>query len=254
MAHYLSGSKFAVKAIVRVGIFAALTLGFPFIVYGILVVTNARAVGGASGALAVVAGLLLKPVIILGFLLSLIGPCWRRMQSLGLPGYAGLMPALLMLMDGPFLLLIGAHWGVGFTLGVMRLDAPIWALTGLSMLIAMSLANEERQDGGDGGVPWGPIGTITVLLLIAFTIVALPSGIWRSLPVLFSTGIASLLAESERVTLLVKPYLCIAINGAMLWLVWQSRRGGTNGAPPSRPVHTPSPPLSSHRTVFGLRK
>jgi hypothetical protein len=54
MGGYMSGSQFGVKAGWRVGIFLALTIGLPFIVYGLIVATGARRVGDASGALAVV--------------------------------------------------------------------------------------------------------------------------------------------------------------------------------------------------------
>ena len=56
MGGYMSGSQFGVKAGWRVGIFLALTIGFPFIVYGLIVATGARGVGGAAGAVVVAAG------------------------------------------------------------------------------------------------------------------------------------------------------------------------------------------------------
>ena len=95
MGGYLTGSQFGVKVGWRVGIFLALTIGFPFIVYGLIVATGARGVGGASGALAVVAGVFLKPIIILGFVISLLSPCWQRMRSLGFPGFVGLLAPFL---------------------------------------------------------------------------------------------------------------------------------------------------------------
>jgi hypothetical protein len=89
MSGFLSGPQFGRKLAIRVGIFLALTLGFPFIVYGLVVATGASRVTGAVGALAVVAGVYLKPVIIGVFLISLVMPCWRRMRSLGLQPIGG---------------------------------------------------------------------------------------------------------------------------------------------------------------------
>jgi hypothetical protein len=114
MTAFVSGSEFGRKAAVRIGIFLVLTLGFPFIVYGLIVATGARSIGGASGALAVVAGIYLTPVIVGAFILSMILPCWRRMRSLGLPSWWGLIIPLLFLMDGAALILIGAHWASRF--------------------------------------------------------------------------------------------------------------------------------------------
>jgi hypothetical protein len=111
MDRFMSGSQFGAKAGLRVGIFLALTLGFPFIVYGLVLATNARSVGGAAGALAVVAGIYLKPIIILGFLISLFSPCWRRMRSFGLPGLVGLLVPFLVLMDAMY------FFGCGSALG-----------------------------------------------------------------------------------------------------------------------------------------
>jgi hypothetical protein len=42
MGGHMSGSQFGVKAGWRVGIFLALTIGFPFIVYGLIVATGAQ--------------------------------------------------------------------------------------------------------------------------------------------------------------------------------------------------------------------
>ena len=150
MNRFMSGSQFAVKAGWRVGIFLALTIGFPFIVHGLILATNARSVGGAAGAVAVVAGVYLKPLIILGFLISLLAPCWRRMRSLGLPGMVGLVVPLLFLMDWPYLLIVGAHWGVAFSLGIWQVNLPLFALTGLAILVAMSVALASPDDGGNG--------------------------------------------------------------------------------------------------------
>src|SRR3954467_14751673 len=105
MGGYMTGSQFGVKVGWRLGIFLALTIGFPFIVYGLIVATGARGVGGAAGAVAVAAGIYLKPVIILGFVISLLPPCWKRMRSLGFPGFIGLLVPLLVLLDWPYLMI-----------------------------------------------------------------------------------------------------------------------------------------------------
>jgi hypothetical protein len=56
MGGFMTGSQLGVKVGWRVGIFLALTIGFPFIVYGLIVATGARGVGGAAGAVVVAAG------------------------------------------------------------------------------------------------------------------------------------------------------------------------------------------------------
>ena len=102
MGGYMSGSQFGAKAGWRVGIFLALTIGFPFIVYGLIVATGARGIGGASGAVAIVAGVYLKPVIILGFVISLLSPCWARMRNLGFPELSACSFHCFSCSTGPF--------------------------------------------------------------------------------------------------------------------------------------------------------
>ena len=173
----MSGSQFGVKVGWRVGIFLALTIGFPFIVYGLIVATGARGVGGASGALAVVAGVYLKPVIILGFVISLLSPCWQRMRSLGFPGFVGLsralsFPAGLALFPG-----CGAHWGVGFSLGILELNAPLFAMTALAMLIAMGVASPpDNRSPSQRAV--GRIGGVLAIVLFVIALVSTFPMLW----------------------------------------------------------------------------
>ena len=177
MGGYMTGSQFGVKVGWRVGIFLALTIGFPFIVYGLIVATGARGVGGASGALAVVAGTFLKPVIILGFVISLLSPCWQRMRSLGFPGFVGLLAPFLFLLDWPYFLAIGAHWGVAFSLGILVLNPPLFAMSALAMLIAMGVASPpDNRSPSQRAV--GRIGGVLAIVLFVIALVSTFPMLW----------------------------------------------------------------------------
>lgn len=264
MDRFMSGSQFAVKASLRVGIFLALTIGFPFIVYGLVLATNARSIGGAAGAVAVVAGVFLKPVIILGFLISLLAPCWRRMRSLGLPGVVGLLVPSLFLMDWPYLLIAGAHWGVAFSLGIWKVSLPLFAITALAMLVAMSVALAPPDDGA-AAQRFGIVGRVFGLLTILLAAVALVSGgstLWMMASIWFMspTGKPGLQLPVTLVywVIAIKPFVCAAFCVAMAAMTYLSRRESNDHSPGdsgagsvARPAPSASPGPS--RIAFGKR-
>jgi hypothetical protein len=264
MGGYMSGSQFGVKAGWRVGIFVALTIGFPLIVYGLIVATGARGVGGASGALAVVAGVFLKPVIILGFVISLLSPCWQRMRSLGFPGFIGLLAPFLFLLDWPYFLVAGAHWGVGFSLGILKLKVPVFAITALAMLIAMGVASPPDDSSPSQRMAGRIGGTLAIVL---FVIALLTGG-----AMLWVMGSSWFMSSGGKPTpfflpaklgywaMVIKPFVCAAFCMAMAAMAYLSRRessghspGGseTDGGPVLRPPSSASP--GSSRVVFGRR-
>ena len=264
MGGYMSGSQFGAKAGWRVGIFLALTIGFPFIVYGLIVATGARSVGGAAGAVAVVAGVFLKPVIILGFVISLLSPCWQRMRSLGFPGFVGLLAPFLFLLDWPYFLVAGAHWGVGFSLGILKLNAPLFAITALAMLIALSVGSPpDDKVPNQRAAMW-----ICGILAIALFVTALLTG-GASLLVMVSAWfmtpgakpvLSSLPAKLFYWPFVIKPFVCAAFCVAMAAVTYLSRKESgahspegseTGGDPVTR--RPPAASSGASRIVFGRR-
>jgi len=269
MSGFLSGSQFGRKFAIRVGIFLTLTLGFPFIVYGLVVATGANRIGGAGGALAVVAGIYLKPVIIVAFLLSLILPCWRRMRSLGLPAYWGLIVPILFAADATYFMVLGAHWGVSFSLGIWRVNAPLFAISALFIGIAMAYAVSPSNDEPSGLGRFGRAGVVTAWLAIALLVVSLclwVMGVWNfsiiwsmsSLPKGAPPFSPLYLAVSKVAGWLhmIKPFVCLALSGMVVWLTVVSRRSGGDGEISNPPGAGPSTVLASPnapRTTFGRR-
>jgi len=261
MDSFMSGSQFGVKIGWRVGIFISLTLGFPFIVYGLVVATGARSIGGAAGALAVVAGIYLKPIIILGFLVSLLSPCWKRMRSLGLPGATGLLVPFLVLMDAMYFFVAGAHWGVAFSLGIWRVNLPMFAMVALAMLVAMSVA---RVDDRPPGERFGIAGTICgflAIILLATALLTAGTTWWFMVKIWFmSPGgpvaripLPALLLHWASV---IKPFVCAAFCVAIAVVTYRSRsdRGGRSPGG-SGSVVRPPPAVSPGPSgaVFGRR-
>jgi hypothetical protein len=263
MGGYMSGSQFGVKAGWRVGIFLALTIGFPFIVFGLVVATGARGVGGAAGALAVVAGVFLKPIIILGFAISLLSPCWQRMRSLGFPGFIGLLVPLLFLLDWPFLMIAGAHWGVGFSLGILRVNLPWFAMTALAMLVAMSVASPPDDRSPSQRVAVRICGILAILLAVISLVAAGTSllyvaRIWFVAP--GGPAPVLLLTKLGYWAFVLKPFVCAAFCMAMAAMAYLSRKESSGYSPgDSEPGGSPvmrSPPAGSpvsSRIAFGRR-
>jgi hypothetical protein len=263
MGGFMTGWQFGVKVGWRVGIFLALTIGFPFIVYGLIVATGGRGVGGAAGAVAVAAGAYLKPVIILGFVISLLSPSWKRMRSLGFPGFVGLLVPLLVWLDWPYLMIVGAHWGVGFSLGILRVDLPLFAMTALAMLVAMSVASPPDVSSPSQRIAVRICGILAILLAV-ISLLAGGTSLWFAARIwFFAPGgpmPVLLLTRFGYWAFIFKPFVCGAFCVAMAATTYLSRKessghspGGsvTGGVPVVRSPPSAAPDPS--RVVFGGR-
>jgi uncharacterized membrane protein YhaH (DUF805 family) len=137
----LGRRPFLIGAAIRVLLFAATVVGFPYILWGIAKITNCASVGGACGAVGLVSAMGLKPVFFFGFVFSLVGISLRRMRDTGLPGGFGLGIPLLVLADFNFGLYGGAPWSFAFSTGVLAVSRfpsfMLVALVGLAGLGAV---------------------------------------------------------------------------------------------------------------------
>jgi hypothetical protein len=262
MARYVSGSRFGVNAALRVGVFLALTLGFPFIVYGLILATGAHRVGVASGALAAVAGVYLKPIIILVFVISLIGICWRRMRALGLPGFCGLLVPFLLLMDATYLLVVGAHWGTAFSLGTMHVGPPVFAMVAVATMMAMGLALPPSGDAASGQLfrilLW--CSAALAVLLVVTALMTSSTIYWIKLVTVSFSGrpnpAALVPSKAAGFAYQIKPFVCVAYCAVIAFMTFLSRRAsgqspGGGEAEPHRPVL--SPPGAPSAAAFGKR-
>src|SRR5262245_54321876 len=113
----LSRGRFAKGALIRIALLVAITAGFPFILRAIFQATACARVGGACGAVALVASFYLKPLIYLAFVFSFVGITMRRLRDLALPAAMVIILVVLMLGDLMFGITFGAPWSLGFVLG-----------------------------------------------------------------------------------------------------------------------------------------
>lgn len=138
----LSPAGYAGAALLRVVIYAALTAGFPFITVGFIKAMGSPG-GGASGALAAVLGLYLKPLIHIAFALSLTRISVRRMRDIGGSAALALIVPFLVFADLGFGIAFGAFWGTTFALGILAMPKPWFLMTALACVIALSLAPSD---------------------------------------------------------------------------------------------------------------
>src|SRR5258707_12347069 len=115
----MSQRDYAVASAWRVGLFAVVTVAYPFLLASVLRSSNCAGVGGACGALALVISMVVKPIIFIAFVVSMIAISVRRARDVGLPGFAALVIPALMLSDWQFGPTFGAPCSVGFVLGSM---------------------------------------------------------------------------------------------------------------------------------------
>lgn len=265
----LYGGEFGWSVSWRLGLFAALTLGFPFIIYGLMQATRCAGQGGACGAVALMGSFYLRPIIFIALLLLMIGPPMARMRALGLPGIFGLVVPLLLLADRQFLVLQGAHWSMAFALGVLYLRVPTYLILALVVIAAMALVREPETDGDSLWERHGTFGKATLvavlvtvafgLVMLVFPFVALVVGNIGAPPNHVRTGSLRFILFAQQVGTL----LAVATAAAVVVYVVLDRfrkpdgpggrRGEDGPSPRRRTGHAALRPMSNGGGGFGRR-
>jgi len=219
-AGQMSRGRYTRAVLIRLGLFIAATAAFPFLLYGIAILSNCRSVGGACGAVGLVVSLYGKPPIYLVFVASFIGITIKRLRDLRLPVALAAIVPLLMLADFSFGVTIGAPWSLGFVLGAMG-GWPRYlfmALVGAALLCIVPSPTDEAGNGRR----WGHAGAI---LLGGFVFVTLGAVMSLVQPLSIWFGGVSGIAFSQTV---MRTYALYGIPAMIVGLValvaWQQRR------------------------------
>jgi hypothetical protein len=96
----------------------------------------------------------------LTLVIAMISPCWRRMRTLGLPSYWGLLVPLLLALDYTYLFVVGNFWGASFSMEFLSVQAPLFAMTALVLIVSMALAMPPSDDEPEGLSRFGTAGRI----------------------------------------------------------------------------------------------
>ncbi|QCK84772.1 hypothetical protein E8L99_02735 [Phreatobacter aquaticus] len=240
--------RYALGLAGRIGLFVAVTAGFPFLVMFLIQISGARNVSGASGALAVVLGIYLKPLIYLLFALSMMRIAARRAASVGRTSFIGLGITVVMLGDIGFATVFGSHWGVAFSLGVLSLQAPWLLLAAIIAVVTLGILRD--QAGGQPAGRWFAFAYLVWIAifcgLVGYAVVTLVP------PVLLITkpgGMAATMAWLTKIwmpiiAMLPRPiFLTLTFAGASLWLIVADRAAPPSAGSPhtDRPGPSPQP-------------
>jgi hypothetical protein len=186
------------------------------------------------------------------------------MRSLGLPAFWGLLVPLLFLMDAIYLVVIGTHWGTAFSLGIMKVNLPVFALIALVMLFTMALAMPPSDDVASSNV-FRRLRMTSAILAVLLIAIALTTGglvYWLMLAAVFNPkGIYSVVLWLTKVGYypqLIKPFVCTAFCMAIACMAILSRQnrsentsGGNGGGPFTRSL--PPSPMNAGGAAFGKR-
>ncbi len=233
----VSGASYAMNSLIRIACLAGVTIGFPYFVYFVIQVAGARNTSGASGALALVLGMYLKPLIYLIFCLSFLRLTARRAATLGMSAWYGLTFVIVLLGDIGFATVFGSHWSVAFTMGVLRLPMPWLLLAGLCAVLTLCLLPRDAA-GISAGQRFGWVYRLWAALLLALAASAI-----------FQLSLSFILLKMPRGTVSIQTlialislpkYLSIALAIVSLWLVIAKAMKGKGGT--SRPIAAVPPP------------
>ena len=242
MRYSLSAPQYARLVAIRFALLLAVTVAFPFFVYAAILATDAQKVGGASGALAVILGVTIKPVIYFAFAASLWGISRTRAAAAGLPRFVGVLIVVLVLCDWQFGVTIGSHWGVAFSLGILRVSA-VSLTTALIAILTLVFLRDEAEERPEA---WQLAYRVWVSLLMLFSLLGLVN---LAGFVIWLPGTRQVIMPLVKIQFWLRtgylyPYaLLAAFVAASAYLVIVSRRG-QGGRPeplPSGTARSPAP-------------
>jgi hypothetical protein len=226
-----SGKKFGWQAACRGAIFLVLMFVVPLALYAADKINDPRTDVTLTEAIRLTTA---TPVGFYAYLLlalSLIRPIWKRMKSLCLPGYWGLIVPLLMLADLPYFLAARSAHIFGVSIGDPNGHLPLYLMTAIALVVAMIVAHPPLAGKGHAR-RFGFVGAGVMVLAV-----------WILLGIAFSVGMAKwlhfilslspdeaphpvfvpMLVGSSWVSIL-NPYVCAAFVGLVAWCVVLSRR------------------------------
>lgn len=87
---FIDRRTFLRAAALRLGLFIASVLVFPFLLMGLASISACARVGGACGAVGLLGSMAFKPLAFVLLVFSFVGISMRRTRDVGMPGPLGL--------------------------------------------------------------------------------------------------------------------------------------------------------------------
>lgn len=146
------------------------TLAFPFLIKLIVSLTGPHS-GGTGGAVALVAGILLKPVFLLVILCLFMLPIGKRLRGLDMNLGWLLFAFMSFAASWQFLFSFGNFWGANFSVGVLQTRFPHSLILFFGFILFIS-ALPDRKEGRSPEmsekVAWILAGICAVYFVIVF--------------------------------------------------------------------------------------
>ena len=226
----INRGTFLWAAALRLGLFIASVVGFPFLLMAIVSASGCRGIGGACGAVGLIAGTAFKPLAFILFVFSFCGIAVRRARDSGMPGPLGLFIPLLFTSNYAFLIYAGAPWSVGFSAGVLFVTFPWASVLALYCILILGALPSRRRGGGN---PFGPAGWIAFgLAALIAAHAALKFAMTYPGVTLWLVKFAGILGYALRIA----PYAMVVFAAVLAFIAWQYR------LPPAEAAASPVPP------------
>ena len=127
----LTRAQFVSASAIRIGLFAASVVGFPFLLVALSQASGCQSIGGACEVVELLGATAFKPLAFVLFVFSFAGISVRRVRDIGLPGWISLFVLFFFAADWQFLVTTGAPWTLAFSAGILDLSFPFFTLLGL---------------------------------------------------------------------------------------------------------------------------
>lgn len=135
---------------IKLSAFMFITIaGFPFILYVLVSLTPCRG-GGACGALAAVAGMILRPLALGIFVIGVGKAIHKRCKHAQLTWGWVIMALLWMLGSSSFLLGAQNFWGANFGMGILAIHPPLLLLFLTAFTIFLAFYHGQVLNDGSG--------------------------------------------------------------------------------------------------------
>jgi hypothetical protein len=229
MTTKFSGKKFGWQVTRRGAVFLVLIFGVPLALYAADKIEDPRADVTLTEAIRLTTATPVGFYAYLLLVLSLIRPIWKRMKSLCLSGYWGLIVPFLMLADLPYFLAARSAGIFGVSISDLDGHLPLYLMTAIALVVAMTVAHPPPSSEGRrfGFVSAGVVVlAVWILLGIAFIV-----GMAQWLHFIQSLApdeaphpaFVPMLLGSSWVSIL-NPYVCAVFVGLVAWYVVLSRQ------------------------------
>jgi uncharacterized membrane protein YhaH (DUF805 family) len=232
----LGRKRFIWGALIRIALFAASVAGFPYLLMAVASLTGCSRVGGACGAVGLMASAILEPAFFVVFVFSFIGIAVRRSRDAGMPAWAGLFIPLLLASDYVFLVFAGTPWSFGFSQGVMHAVAPIFIALALGCIAFLAVLAPRRLGPVN---PFGPAGIVAAGLAGLITLQAMFKVAMMGV---LSVPMMLTMARIMRPLFVVMPWVMLALAAVLAFIAWRERSHADRDEPDAATQAAPDGP------------